>query len=194
MADIPSPAAPITGAESLGSSLCTQCGLCCTGALHDRALLDADEVADAERLGLPVRVSDRPVFALPCPKLAGALCSIYADRPRVCSRYKCQLLLNLEAGVITLDAAMATVGEAHSLADRALEAMPDAMSLPEARALLDRKQQEPESGDASKGLSRMKLALTIFTLYLDRNFRKDKEGTLLLLEPVELRKPRTMAS
>jgi uncharacterized protein len=191
MADTRLSETPDAGADSLGSSLCTRCGLCCTGALHDRALLDSDEIAHAEGLGLPVRVADRPVFALPCPKLAGTLCSIYADRPRVCSRYKCQLLLDVEAGAVTLDAALATVAEARVLADLALEAMPEPMGFPEARVLVDRTPNESASDETLSRLSRLKLALTIFSLYLDRNFRKEKEGTLLLLEPVELRKPST---
>src|SRR5688572_4233724 len=62
--------------SSLGSALCTQCGLCCTGALHDAAVLDPDEIADARALGLPVLDAEKPKFALPCPRLDGTVCTI----------------------------------------------------------------------------------------------------------------------
>src|SRR5688500_2967630 len=94
MADDPkTSAAPGTAPDSsLGSALCTQCGLCCTGALHKAAVLDPDEIADARALGLPILDREKPGFALPCPRLDGTVCTIYASRPRVCGRYKCQLL------------------------------------------------------------------------------------------------------
>ena len=40
---------------SKGSQLCTQCGLCCTGALHHFAVLEPDELEFARELGLTLR-------------------------------------------------------------------------------------------------------------------------------------------
>src|SRR5687768_6111130 len=40
----------LTDDRMRGSELCTQCGLCCTGALHDRAVLDEDELGTAAGL------------------------------------------------------------------------------------------------------------------------------------------------
>ena len=77
---------------SIGSKLCTKCGLCCTGALHDRAVLEPEEVEFASDLGLYVRAEGRPTFALPCKYLQGCACTIYSKRPKVCARYQCQLL------------------------------------------------------------------------------------------------------
>ena len=193
MAEIENPTANEGSAPlSIGSQLCTECGLCCTGALHDRAVLDEDEIPSASSLGLPICESGRLAFALPCPHLSGTVCSIYADRPRVCSRYKCQLLLDVEAGSLALEAAKATVRAAHSLADRARTLMPPGMGYPEARALV-RDDHHP-STHSSEDLSRLKLALTLFSLYLDRNFRKETEGNLLIMEPVALRTSEMKAS
>ncbi len=79
-----------------GVRLCTSCGLCCAGALHDTAALDEDEQDAARALGLPLAGDD---FALPCPRLAGTRCTVLAERPRVCGRYRCGLLQEVEAGV-----------------------------------------------------------------------------------------------
>src|SRR4051794_2561532 len=96
-------------ATTNGSDLCTQCALCCTGALHDHASADPAELDGLRELGMQVADGDEPSFAMPCPCLKGTLCAIYQDRPRACSRYRCQLLWDVEKGRTGTDVAVRTI-------------------------------------------------------------------------------------
>ncbi len=165
---------------SLGSTLCTQCGLCCTGALHNQAALEPGEAGFAAALGLQVKVSDKPRFALPCPKLKGCACSIYESRPAVCGRYKCQLLDNLENGLTDLPAALGKVRHAKGLIADLEGQLPAGMTLPEARV---RYLGENERAEAGSSFMSLKLALTALCLYIDRHFKHDREGKFLAVEP-----------
>jgi hypothetical protein len=172
--------------ESTGTTLCTSCGLCCAGALHNAAVLDEDEIAAATELGLPVLDRAKPGFALPCPKLAGTLCGIYGNRPRVCGRYRCNLLQRLDAGELSLEEARATVATAKSLIDDLKRLMPEGMTLPEARALVLQPPPEPHQPTGNHGSSmRLRLAATAVSVYIDRHFRNAREGKLLRLNRVE---------
>lgn len=173
---------------SLSTALCTQCGLCCTGALHDYAVLDPDEIDHARNLGLTLRSKGRPGFALPCPRLSGTCCSIYGDRPSVCGRFECALLERVEAGSITLDAATTVVTEARELADAVLVQLPTGMTIPAAR---DLNEAHDLAGRAATPPAQMqlRLAITALSLLLDRHFRKASEGPLLFLDTVDDKRP-----
>lgn len=182
--------------SSLGSALCTECGLCCAGALHKAAVLDADEIADARALGLPVLEREKPGFALPCPRLAGTFCTIYESRPRVCSRYKCQLLQNLEAGAIELDEALDKVSTAKSLRRQVEAVMPEGMTLPQAREL-GRASMVAGADDATApGDKRLVLQTAALELYLDKHFRNERDGRAfdLTLVGEEMDEPRDLSS
>src|SRR4030095_16895710 len=97
------------------SELCTQCGLCCSGALHNYVALDVGETGD-DGLVLSTVPDGRPGLTLPCPLLAGCSCSIYGNRPHACQRYKCQLLLDVESKQTDLASAADKVREAKRLA------------------------------------------------------------------------------
>ena len=172
---------------ALGSTLCTACGLCCTGALHNFAVLEPEEIDFARGIGLTLRTEGRPGFALPCPYLQNSSCTIYADRPKVCARYKCGLLDRFEAGEVTLAAAIAIVGDAKELVDRVQAVMPEGMTIPAARALCDA--PPTTAGDAGERASgmRMRLVITALNLFLDKNFKNTREGKFLSLETVEAR-------
>lgn len=167
--------------RSSGSELCTQCGLCCTGALHNFAKLEPEETEHASGLGLTLRTSGRPGFALPCPMLEGSICTIYGNRPKVCGRYKCQLLQDLEAGAVTLEVAIGKVGTAKELVRRTESLSPRGMTLPEARRLLPASETDrpQEAGEMP-----LRLAIAALSLYLDKHFKNSREGRLLSLEPV----------
>jgi hypothetical protein len=168
-----SSAAPDT---SLGSALCTQCGLCCTGALHNAAVLDPDEIAAARALNLPVLDTEKPKFALPCPRLDGTLCTIYGNRPRVCGRYKCQLLQDLEAGAVGLDDALGKVGIAKALRREAEAAMPPGMTLPQARKLAHTSLADRANVATAGEDMQLVLRTAALNLYLDRHFRNSRDG------------------
>lgn len=172
--------------RSRGSDLCTQCGLCCNGALHNFAKLEPEEVEYASGLGLTLRASGRPGFALPCPMLEGTLCSIYGDRPKVCSRYKCKLLQELEAGAVTLDAAIGKVGTAKELVRRTASLLPEDMTMPGARALLPAAESDLRADEMP-----LRLAITSLSLYLDRHFKHSREPKTLSLETVADGQPDT---
>ena len=186
---MPPNAVPVEG--SLGSTLCTECGLCCTGALHNFAVLEDEEMDFARGIGLTLRTEGRSGFALPCPFLNESKCSIYTCRPKVCARYKCGLLENLEAGSTTLDAALAKVATAKELVTRAQFMMPDTMTLPAARMLTN---QPPTAEiDAVERTAKMglRLAMTALSLFLDKHFKNSREGKLLTLETIGAARPDT---
>lgn len=154
------------------SALCTACGLCCTGALHDWAHLDENEVDAAAALGLPVGPpSAPPRFSLPCPKLSGATCTIYGARPRVCAAYACRLLEQVREGR-PLDDALRVVAEAHRLAGELRAALGPGVSYSDNRAHIFEPSRDPAT----------QLSSFAFTHYLDRHFRNRKEGPVLTSE------------
>lgn len=177
--------------QSRGSDLCTQCGLCCTGALHNAAVLDGDEIERAKELGLPVRDGAKPGFALPCPRLSGTVCTIYPSRPRVCARYKCQLLLDVEADATKFDDAVTKVATAKDLVRRVQEFMPDSMTLPMARTLSQGDSSAIPDAPERSVMMPLKLAITSLSHYLDKHFRNAREGSLLSVELVGDEQPDT---
>lgn len=169
--------------DALASSLCTQCGLCCTGALHNFAVLDPDEIDFARSIGMTLRTNGRPGFALPCPKLSGSCCSIYLERPKVCSRFQCALLERLNAGSIEFQAATAIVAEARKFTGSVVEHLPPGMTIPAARDLNEAREASSVAADPPFEM-RLRLAITALSLFLDQHFRKSSEGPLLSLESI----------
>jgi Fe-S-cluster containining protein len=164
---------------SLGSTLCTQCGLCCSGALHNWVALEPYETSIAEDLGLKVTVSDRPRFALPCPKLSGCACSIYENRPKVCRRYKCQLLEEIEQGVTDLPTAVGKVHYAKHLINDIERQLPAGVTLPDARVHCLGNSEQTQRGHDFMSL---KLAVTALCLYIDKHFKNDRESKFMSVE------------
>jgi Fe-S-cluster containining protein len=98
------------------STLCQRCGLCCDGSLFTSVPLRGAEVTDMRRLSLPVvdRTDGSPGLAQRCAALEGRCCTVYAERPEACRRYRCHLLIALSEGEVSLDEALAVVDEAHA--------------------------------------------------------------------------------
>jgi hypothetical protein len=135
-------------------------------------------------LGLPVLDREKAGFALPCPRLQGTVCTIYESRPRVCARYKCQVLLDVEAGATNFADAVAKVATAKELVNRAREFMPEGMTLPAARVLDVDESFAQSDAPERVGSMPLRLAITSLSLYLDKHFRNSREGKLLALELV----------
>lgn len=86
------------------SQLCRSCGLCCNGVLHGYVKLVPAEVGRIKRLGLaPKRIKGNWALPQPCPCLADTGCTVYADRPSVCRRYRCKLLKEFLNGRVDQD-------------------------------------------------------------------------------------------
>src|SRR5690606_5789496 len=88
---------------------------------------------------------EQPRFALPCPRLNGTICEVYQERPRVCGRYKCQLLQDFEAGVTPMAEAASKVAEARRLVRELQGALPAGTTLHQARRLA--LGAEPDQGE-----------------------------------------------
>jgi len=162
------------------SELCTQCGLCCTGAIHNDVLLPLDEAKLAKAFGLTVEDRGKLVFQLPCPRLDGTRCSVYDRRPSPCRQYRCQLLRHLDAGDISIDEAVEKVRVAKGLIEQATTALPEGTTLPEARiAVVGRRQRSDESKaiNQSAGIGvEARLRMLALLHYVDRHFMNDDDG------------------
>jgi len=111
---IPGMTEPEKENESLATSLCKSCGLCCSGHLFTWVKLRSSEVDPAKSLGLHVLGTDpkHRGFNQPCPLWNGQ-CTIYdsPDYPRSCRTYRCKLLKKLLDETTTLGEALTTVQE-----------------------------------------------------------------------------------
>ena len=155
------------------SQLCTNCGLCCTGVVHDAGVLDEDEVAPAAELGLKLLPpSVRAGWSFPCPALNGKLCGIFGRRPRCCSRYKCQVLVELLDGKLSYDEAAARTQEALQLFADFLAVRPDYLSIHDSKVMAKNRLFTPS-------LKEVVDKATALQLYVDRFFRKPNEEKLL---------------
>jgi uncharacterized protein len=98
------------------STLCQRCGLCCDGNLFATVPLRRSEVAPMQRLCLTVveRADGTPELSQRCASLEGRCCTVYAERPEACRRYRCYLLIALAEGEVSLDEALAVVDGAHA--------------------------------------------------------------------------------
>jgi len=86
------------------SKLCRSCGFCCSGVLHGFVKLASDEVDRIRHLGLATkRIKGKWAFTQPCPCLADTGCTIYAERPGMCRRYRCKLLKEFLDGKVDQD-------------------------------------------------------------------------------------------
>lgn len=168
---------------SRGSQLCTQCGLCCTGALHNFAVLEPEELDFARELGLNLREDGQLGFKLPCSYLRGCACTTYDNRPKVCGRYVCQLLDDVNQGNLHIDNALAHVKKAREMYRRVEALLPTGVTMPEARLRL--KEPLPSQSAEERDLElRCRLELTILCVYLDKHFKHRKESKFLTMRPV----------
>jgi Fe-S-cluster containining protein len=154
------------------STLCQRCGLCCDGNLFATVPLRRAEVAPLRRLKLQVleRADGTPELAQRCTALEGRCCTVYAERPEACRRYRCYLLTALAEGEVSLDEAIAVVDGAHERI-RAVEAAlgPAGADAPPSVMQRARHANLPENGGPLP-----RPAHDVWEqakLYLDRHFR-----------------------
>lgn len=174
---------------SPSSALCTDCGLCCMGALHPAANLDIDELSEAEAMGLIVHHRDPPAFELPCPKLADRVCTIYDSRPRACVRYRCRVLQQLDSHEIDLPRASDYVRTANRLLQDLRKIMPVGITLPQVRHWARTQQGFPTHLDQKLGVAEsnsLRLLAIALHVYLDRYFKTDRDSQAFELSAISL--------
>ena len=171
---------PASSAIDPASALCTACGMCCDGTLFDRVRVRADEEERIAALGLVIAPrGEKRYFEQPCPRLEGGCCTIYADRPFSCARYRCRLLVALDGGEVALPEALAKVTEAKRLIEAT---RPGWASGEDGSAARRRWQGAPASDWLATGdpyAIRFHFAMMVATLYLDRNFRLERHQVIV---------------
>jgi hypothetical protein len=112
--------------NELASRLCRSCGICCTGAMF--AYVDVapeEEARIRSRLPvLPAEGARGAHFLLGCPGHSPSGCSLYDDRPVVCARYRCDLLVALDRGDVSYESALGITREIKALYERLDRGMP----------------------------------------------------------------------
>lgn len=103
--------------------ICKSCGFCC-----DRTLFSNANLKSGEKGQLPEKIeqnyfrdNDGEKFKLPCPYFDDK-CTIYDQKKAIiCSAYRCQLLINFSAGIISRKEAMSVVSKAKTTKEELLE-------------------------------------------------------------------------
>ena len=89
-------------------NICLACGLCCDGTLIGFVQLDADEITDINKIMDIEVVNDNGFFLHPCKKYCNG-CTIYAQRPKNCDRFKCELLHTVDQKTLSFNSAVDVV-------------------------------------------------------------------------------------
>lgn len=87
------------------SNICLSCGMCCDGTLIGFVQLDQKEVPALRAIMEIEEENNENIFFQPCDKYCNG-CTIYAERPESCVKFKCGLLENLEQKKLTFDSAI----------------------------------------------------------------------------------------
>jgi hypothetical protein len=154
------------------STLCQRCGLCCDGSLFTQVPLQPAEAATLRRLGLPVgeRADGAPVLAQHCTALEGRSCTVYADRPSPCRAYRCNLLIALAEGEVSLDEALRVIDGAQEHI-RAVEAALPPAGADEPRAVMQRARRTHQPAHGGPLPAAAHKALESAEAYLDQHLR-----------------------
>ncbi|MEH6661783.1 MAG: YkgJ family cysteine cluster protein [Parasphingorhabdus sp.] len=101
-----------SGPMDAASTLCTSCGLCCDGSLFSIAPLVPEDGSVVAPLQSYEDGGER-YLSLPCPALnSERCCTVYGNRPQICSAFRCALLSRLDKRQITLQEATQKVAVA----------------------------------------------------------------------------------
>ena len=101
--------------------LCPNCGLCCDSTLFaDVELRPGDNAKRLKQLGFTLhqKAKMKLAFSQPCSCFDGKLCRIYAERPKRCGLFECGLLRRVEAGELTVNAALKKIASAKNQAEQ----------------------------------------------------------------------------
>jgi uncharacterized protein len=87
------------------TNICLACGLCCTGTLIGFVQLGSEELPALRELLDIENTNGEGFFLQPCKKYCDG-CTIYADRPKHCAKYECELLKAVEQNEMAFDSAV----------------------------------------------------------------------------------------
>lgn len=149
------------------STLCVSCGLCCSGALFDRARAQPDELERIAGFGLTIFADSKADrFRLPCALLEGNACTIYEQRFSVCRTFECKTLKAVKEGSLEPAAALGIVAKAKELIGRLAEADSEW-----AQASVRHREfrRGPPTGDPVRG--KRFIEMLALDRFLDRHFR-----------------------
>jgi uncharacterized protein len=165
--------------DTRSTDLCRSCGLCCNGILFDFVPVEDHESARLQQLGLAIRPAQDGAlrFDHPCPKFCGD-CSIYAERPESCKKFRCELLKKMDAGQVSFTAARQLVEQAKVMiaAIRPLFGNRPSRLLPMDWTRIFDSWQSNRDGHSD---SRLVLELTRLQRFLDLHFRSNDQRKML---------------
>jgi Fe-S-cluster containining protein len=112
---------PINSAD-----LCIPCGLCCDGSLFERAALRLQEETMARTLGLLVLKpeKEKTFFSQPCPAFRDHKCSVHEQKPTVCKKFRCKLLVSYESSLTEKEAGLQIIKRARAMQAELLGLLP----------------------------------------------------------------------
>lgn len=168
-------------------SICTDCAMCCNGALFDWVRVPAEELARLPAAAFAVQGDSKGSgFAQPCPLLERNLCSAYAVRPGSCRKFECNLLRRHKMGDIARDEALQLIASAKRLLADVRPLLGPDESLPAARSrwiAWFAAKARGEGGRQSPADSAFVLRMTMLNRFLDRHFRKDSKKQVMEVDP-----------
>lgn len=104
--------------------MCVACNLCCDGTLFSRLEVTSEEQEKLrERGSFHAKEKGQPRMRLGCNDRGGhGACQCHDDRPKISRNYRCDLLRCVDAGITTMEHAVAILGEARALRDKSIAA------------------------------------------------------------------------
>ena len=158
-----------------GVSLCTRCGLCCSGVIFDYVPVEQDERAGLTDLGFEIlEDGEEAKFPQPCRMFSGSLCSIYAERPAACRKFQCKVLRRYHDGSIAEEEAFFLIEAAKSLVEKLKPQLEEGESVASARKRWRLERQRVVEGGASAmspDQARFHLNMASLNIFLDKHFR-----------------------
>jgi len=86
-------------------NICMSCGLCCDGTLIGFVTLNREEIPAIKQIMEIDEVDGHGFFLQPCKKYCDG-CTIYANRPKNCDKFNCELLKSAEQKELEFDSAL----------------------------------------------------------------------------------------
>jgi hypothetical protein len=136
-----------------------------------------DEVTPLMTAGVNIYFeANANMFKLPCAAHKNCTCTVYANRPKNCRSYKCELLKRFERGDISRQAAQEIVTKVVSLKNEvnelALAASINTQSKEDMALLLKRWSRNASISTTERGYAHVFLKFGALQIYLDRFFRR----------------------